>query len=62
VVALAVAAQARAEIVCWFLIVLAASAGGLFRFKQLRDVGSWHFATFRCAAEFGRYRGITDIE
>jgi len=22
----------------------------------------WHIATFRCAAEFGRYRGIADIE
>ena len=22
----------------------------------------WHIASFRCAAEFGRYRGITDIE
>jgi hypothetical protein len=25
-------------------------------------VGSWHIATFRCAAEFGRNRGIADIE
>jgi len=23
---------------------------------------SWHIATFRCAAEFDRYRGIADIE
>jgi len=26
------------------------------------DVRLWHIATFRCAAEFGRYRGIADIE
>jgi len=26
------------------------------------DVCSWPFATFRYAAEFGRYRGIADIE
>jgi hypothetical protein len=24
------------------------------------DVAFWHIATFRCAAEFGRYRCITD--
>ncbi len=23
---------------------------------------SWHIASFHCAAEFGRYRGIADIE
>jgi len=22
--------------------------------------GTWHIASFRCAAEFGRYRGIAD--
>ncbi|KRR12391.1 hypothetical protein CP49_08150 [Bradyrhizobium valentinum] len=26
------------------------------------DVGCWHIASFRCAAVFGRYRGIADIE
>jgi len=28
----------------------------------MRDVGSWHIASFRCAAEFDRYRGIADID
>jgi glutathione S-transferase len=27
-----------------------------------RFVRSWHIASFRCAAEFGRYRGIADID
>jgi hypothetical protein len=26
-----------------------------------RDVASWHIASFRCDAEFGRYRGKTEI-
>jgi hypothetical protein len=26
------------------------------------NVGQWHVAAFRCGAEFGRYRGIADIE
>jgi hypothetical protein len=25
-------------------------------------VHTWHIASFRCAAEFGRYRGIADID
>ena len=29
---------------------------------QLGAVHTWPFATFRYAAEFGRYRGIADIE
>ena len=27
-----------------------------------RKVGFWHIASFRCAAELGRYGGIADIE
>jgi len=27
----------------------------------MRDVGSWHIASFRCVAEFDRYRGIADM-
>jgi hypothetical protein len=27
-----------------------------------RNVGYWHVATFRCAAGFGRYRGMAAIE
>jgi hypothetical protein len=30
--------------------------------KEPGDFRTWHFATFRCAAEFDRYRGIADIE
>src|SRR5216684_3325657 len=26
------------------------------------DFVLWHIASFRCAAEFGRYRGIADID
>jgi hypothetical protein len=26
------------------------------------NVAVWHIASFRCAAEFGRYPGIADIE
>ena len=26
------------------------------------NVAYWHIATFRCTAEFGRYRGIADID
>jgi hypothetical protein len=26
------------------------------------NVRLWHIATFRCAAEFDRYRGMADIE
>ncbi len=26
------------------------------------NVACWHIASFRCDAEFGRYRGISDIE
>jgi hypothetical protein len=26
------------------------------------DFVQWHIASFRCDAEFGRYRGIADIE
>jgi hypothetical protein len=26
------------------------------------NVGSWHIASFRCDAEFGRYRGKADID
>jgi hypothetical protein len=25
-------------------------------------VGNWHIASFRCAAEFGCYRDIADID
>jgi hypothetical protein len=25
-------------------------------------VSSWHIASFRCDADFGRYRGIADID
>jgi len=28
---------------------------------EVLDVGFWPIASFRCAAEFGRYRGITDF-
>jgi hypothetical protein len=28
---------------------------------QLGAVHTWHIASFRCGAEFGRYRGIADI-
>ena len=31
-------------------------------FSAVHEVRSWHTASFRCAAEFGRYRGIADIE
>jgi hypothetical protein len=27
-----------------------------------QDVAYWPIATFRCVVEFGRYRGIADIE
>jgi hypothetical protein len=29
---------------------------------QVWNVQVWHFATFRCAAEFDRHRGTADIE
>ena len=29
--------------------------------EQSGDFRSWHIASFRCAAEFGRYRGIADM-
>ena len=29
--------------------------------RVCRYVSCWHIASFRCAAEFGRYRGIADI-
>ena len=32
-----------------------------FRASKPCDVTYWHIPSFRCAAEFGRYRGITDI-
>ena len=39
----------------------AAPVGGLsFIFKQADHVAYWPIASFRCAAEFGRYRGIAD--
>jgi hypothetical protein len=31
-------------------------------FNPSRDVSYWHIATFRCGAEFGRYRSIADID
>jgi hypothetical protein len=31
-------------------------------FVSGREVRSWHIASFRCPAEFGRYRGIADID
>ena len=37
-------------------------AAEAFRSEPLADVDFWHIATFRCAAEFGRYLGIADIE
>src|SRR5450759_1999014 len=41
----------------------AALVGGLFAISNHRCDGSyWHIASFRCAAEFGRYRGIADID
>src|ERR1700730_16082289 len=33
----------------------------LMLFQPEHDVSSWHIASFHCAAEFGRYRGIADI-
>jgi hypothetical protein len=30
--------------------------------EQFRHFGCWHIASFRGAAEFGRYRGLADIE
>jgi hypothetical protein len=41
------------------------SAGGflLFRCKNYgRQVAYWHFASFRYALKFGRYRGMADID
>jgi hypothetical protein len=29
---------------------------------QLGAVHTWHIASFRCDADFGRYRGIADID
>jgi hypothetical protein len=29
---------------------------------QTGAVHTWHIASFRCSAVFGRYRGIADIE
>ena len=29
---------------------------------QLGAVHTWHIASFRCAAEFGRYWGIADVD
>jgi hypothetical protein len=29
---------------------------------HLQGAYLWHIASFRCAAEFGRYRGIADID
>jgi len=30
--------------------------------KWKAKVRKWHFASFRCATEFGRYGGIADID
>jgi len=29
---------------------------------KANDFRSWHIASFRCEAKFGRYRGMVDIE
>jgi hypothetical protein len=31
-------------------------------FWRADDVAFWHIASFRCDAEFGRYRGIADLK
>jgi hypothetical protein len=33
-----------------------------FSSSETFDVAYWHIASFRCAAEFGRYRRIADID
>ena len=38
----------------------AASVGGLSHLSMRSYVAHWHTASFRCAAEFGRYRGMAD--
>ena len=35
-------------------------SGAAARTKRLTDVAYWPIASFRCATEFGRYRGIAD--
>lgn len=37
-------------------------AAETFRSEPPADVDFWHIATFRCAAEFGRYPGMMDID
>lgn len=37
-----------------------ANCANLRRKRNSLHVRLWHIATFRCAAEFGRYRGIAN--
>ena len=38
------------------------AATDMFGLKPPRHISTLPIATFRCAVEFGRYRGIADIE
>jgi hypothetical protein len=43
-------------------VTIGAAAWNLQRVGKSGQIRKWHIASFRCAAEFGRYRGIADIE
>ena len=37
------------------------SAAAAREYLHRGDVAFWHITTFRCAAQFGRYRGIAEL-